>query len=66
MLFSVAELLVHLSRFVTLEPGDVVTTGTPAGVGYFMEPKGLLQPGDVVEVEVAGIGRLSNRVVAGW
>jgi 2-keto-4-pentenoate hydratase/2-oxohepta-3-ene-1,7-dioic acid hydratase in catechol pathway len=66
MLFSVADLLVFVSRFITLEPGDVVTTGTPAGVGYFMKPKGLLQPGDVVEVEVEGIGRLSNTVVAGW
>ena len=66
MLFSVADLLVFVSRFITLEPGDVVTTGTPAGVGYFMEPKGLLQPGDVVEVEVEGIGKLSNTVVAGW
>jgi 2-keto-4-pentenoate hydratase/2-oxohepta-3-ene-1,7-dioic acid hydratase in catechol pathway len=66
MLFSVAELLVHVSRSITLEPGDVVTTGTPAGVGYFMEPKGLLQPGDVVDVAVDGIGRLSNPVVAGW
>jgi len=66
MLFSVADLLVYVSRFITLEPGDVVTTGTPAGVGYFMEPKGLLQPGDVVDVEVEGIGRLSNTVVAAW
>jgi 2,4-didehydro-3-deoxy-L-rhamnonate hydrolase len=66
MLFSVADLLVFVSRFITLEPGDVVTTGTPAGVGYFMKPKGLLQPGDVVEVEVEGIGTLSNTVVAGW
>ena len=66
MLFSVAELLAYLTRYVTLEPGDVVTTGTPAGVGCFMQPPSWLQPGDIVEVEVDAIGRLANRVVAGW
>jgi 2-keto-4-pentenoate hydratase/2-oxohepta-3-ene-1,7-dioic acid hydratase in catechol pathway len=66
MLFSVAELLAYLTRYVTLEAGDVVTTGTPAGVGCFMQPPRWLQPGDIVEVEVDAIGRLANPVVAGW
>jgi 2,4-didehydro-3-deoxy-L-rhamnonate hydrolase len=64
MLFSVAELLAHLSRYIALEPGDVVTTGTPAGVGCFMQPPGLLQPGDLVTLEITGIGTLTNWVTA--
>ena len=66
MLFSVAELLAYVSRYITLDVGDVVTTGTPAGVGCFMQPQRWLNPGDIVEVQVDGIGRLSNPVVAGW
>jgi 2,4-diketo-3-deoxy-L-fuconate hydrolase len=66
MLFSVAELLAYVSRYITLDAGDVVTTGTPAGVGCFMQPQRWLNPGDIVEVQVDGIGRLSNPVVAGW
>jgi 2-keto-4-pentenoate hydratase/2-oxohepta-3-ene-1,7-dioic acid hydratase in catechol pathway len=66
MLFSVAELLAYVSRYITLDVGDVVTTGTPAGVGCFMQPQSWLQPGDLVQVQVDGIGRLSNPVEAGW
>jgi 2-keto-4-pentenoate hydratase/2-oxohepta-3-ene-1,7-dioic acid hydratase in catechol pathway len=66
MVFTVAELLVSLSRYITLEPGDVVTTGTPAGVGTFRQPPVYLTPGDVVTVGVAGIAELTNPVVAGW
>ncbi len=65
-LFPVAELIEFLSRWITLEPGDVVSTGTPAGVGFFRQPPRFLKPGDTVEVEVERIGRLSNPVVAGW
>lgn len=65
MLFPVTSLLAYLTRTVTLEPGDVVSTGTPGGVGYFMT-SGMLQPGDKVEMEISGIGRLANPVVAGW
>lgn len=57
MIFSVATLLAFISRNITLQPGDVVATGTPSGVG-------LLEPGDVVEVEIGGIGVLRNPVVA--
>lgn len=66
MIFPVAHLIHHLSRIITLYPGDVISTGTPAGVGTFRQPPVYLKPGDRVSVEVEGIGRLSNPVVAGW
>jgi 2,4-diketo-3-deoxy-L-fuconate hydrolase len=62
MIFPVARLLAFLSQNITLEPGDVVSTGTPAGVGCFMNPPGLLRAGDQVEVRVDGIGALANPV----
>jgi 2-keto-4-pentenoate hydratase/2-oxohepta-3-ene-1,7-dioic acid hydratase in catechol pathway len=64
MIFGVAEVLAHLSRFMTLEPGDVVSTGTPAGVGAFRQPPVFLQPGDTVTLEIESIGRLENPVAA--
>jgi 5-carboxymethyl-2-hydroxymuconate isomerase len=64
MIFGVGELLAFCSRSFTLEPGDVVLTGTPWGCGEFMTPPRCLHPGDVVEVEVDGIGSLRNPVVA--
>jgi 5-carboxymethyl-2-hydroxymuconate isomerase len=63
MVFGVAELLSFCSHSFTLEPGDVVLTGTPWGCGEFMDPVRSLQHGDVVEVEVEGIGTLRNPVV---
>jgi 5-carboxymethyl-2-hydroxymuconate isomerase len=63
MLFSVAELLAFCSRSFTLEPGDLVLTGTPWGCGQFMDPPRSLRHGDVVEVEIDGIGTLRNPVV---
>lgn len=66
MLFSPARLLAFLTRIVTLDPGDVVTTGTPAGVGCFRDPPVYLKPGDEVTVEVDRIGALTNPVAAGW
>lgn len=66
MLFTVEQLIAFLSTHITLYPGDVVTTGTPAGVGCFRNPPVYLQPGDVVAVEVDSIGRLRNQVIAGW
>lgn len=62
-LFSVAELIAIVSAEVTLDPGDVIVTGTPSGVGVFREPPIFLAPGDVVTVEVERIGRLTNPVV---
>lgn len=62
MIFSVRHLIADLSRFFTLEPGDVITTGTPDGVGVFRSPKVFLKDGDVIVAEIDGIGRLENRV----
>jgi 2-keto-4-pentenoate hydratase/2-oxohepta-3-ene-1,7-dioic acid hydratase in catechol pathway len=63
MVFGVAELISFCSRSFTLEPGDVLLTGTPWGCGEFMDPKRSLAPGDVVECEIGGIGVLRNPVV---
>jgi len=62
MIFGVAELVEFLSRYITLEPGDVVATGTPPGVGFARKPPVYLKDGDVVEVEIQGLGVLSNPV----
>ncbi len=63
MVFGVAELISFCSRSFTLEPGDVLLTGTPWGCGEFMDPRRSLHPGDVVECEIDGIGTLRNPVV---
>ncbi|MBS4089727.1 fumarylacetoacetate hydrolase family protein [Pseudomonas rustica] len=63
MLFDVATIISTLSEAVTLEAGDVIVSGTPAGVGFGMTPKVFLQAGDVVEVSIEGIGKLVNPVV---
>lgn len=63
MLFDVATIISTLSEAVTLEAGDVIVSGTPAGVGFGMNPKVYLKPGDVVEVSIEGIGKLINPVV---
>ena len=60
LIFSVAELVAFCSQAFTLEPGDVIATGTPGGIGYFREPKISMRDGDVMTIEVEGIGRLSN------
>lgn len=62
MLFSVAEIISSLSKTITLEPGDLVSTGSPPGVGYGRQPQLFLQDGDVVTVEIEGIGELTNRI----
>ena len=66
MLFDVPTLIEFLSKHITLYPGDIVTTGTPAGVGCFRNPPQYLRAGDTVTVEVDRIGRLTNPVEAGW
>ncbi|MBF8721788.1 fumarylacetoacetate hydrolase family protein [Pseudomonas guariconensis] len=63
MLFDVATIISTLSQAVTLEAGDVIVSGTPAGVGFGMDPKVYLKSGDVVEVSIEGIGSLVNPVV---
>jgi 2-keto-4-pentenoate hydratase/2-oxohepta-3-ene-1,7-dioic acid hydratase in catechol pathway len=64
MLFDCAQILSSLSGGMTLEPGDVVATGTPAGVGMGLEPQQWLKPGDVIEADIEGIGVLRNTVRA--
>lgn len=61
MIFGVAALIAFCSRAFTLEPGDVIATGTPAGVGWFREPRRMLKDGDEVVVEIERVGRLVNR-----
>jgi 2-keto-4-pentenoate hydratase/2-oxohepta-3-ene-1,7-dioic acid hydratase in catechol pathway len=60
LIFSVPELIAYCSRSFTLEPGDVISTGTPAGVGWYRDPKVVLGDGDVMAIEIEGIGRLEN------
>jgi 2-keto-4-pentenoate hydratase/2-oxohepta-3-ene-1,7-dioic acid hydratase in catechol pathway len=62
--FPLPRLLEWLTMGITLEPGDVVSTGTPAGIGFFRRPQVFLKPGDVCELEIEKIGRLMNPVVA--
>lgn len=62
MIFRIPQIIESLSAGLTLEPGDVIATGTPAGVGYAMNPRCFLAVGDVVECQIDGIGRLTNTV----
>lgn len=63
MTTRIPALLVALTRYVTLFPGDIVTTGTPGGVGYFRDPPEQMRPGDVITAEVEGLGSLTNSVI---
>ncbi len=60
LIFGVPELVSFCSQAFTLEPGDIIATGTPGGIGYYRQPKVSMHDGDVMTVEVEGIGRLSN------
>lgn len=60
--FNVGEIIAYLSTVITLLPGDVIATGTPSGVGLFREPQLWMKPGDTVEVEITGLGTLSNTI----
>ena len=62
MIFGVAETIALLSEVLTLEPGDVIVMGTPAGVGQARKPPVWMKAGDVYEVEIEGIGTLSNPI----
>ncbi len=64
MIFGVAEVVSFVSQAITLEPGDLIITGTPAGVGAFRDPPVWLKPGDEIAIEIDGLGRISNPVVA--
>lgn len=60
MMFMIPEVISFLSRHFTLNPGDIILTGTPSGVGVFREPSVYLKDGDEVVVEIEGVGRLVN------
>jgi 2-keto-4-pentenoate hydratase/2-oxohepta-3-ene-1,7-dioic acid hydratase in catechol pathway len=62
MIFDIPTIVSTLSAGMTLEPGDIIATGTPAGVGFAMKPPRLLNDGDVVVCEIAGIGALRNTI----
>jgi 2-keto-4-pentenoate hydratase/2-oxohepta-3-ene-1,7-dioic acid hydratase in catechol pathway len=63
---QIPQLLEALTRTVTLQPGAIVSTGTPGGVGFFRQPQEFMKDGDTITAAVEGVGELSNRVVAGW
>ena len=65
MIFGVAEIVAFVSQAITLEPGDLIVTGTPAGVGAFRKPPVWLQPGDEIRIEIDGLGSIANPVTAG-
>jgi 5-carboxymethyl-2-hydroxymuconate isomerase len=65
LIFGIDEIISYASRTSTLEAGDLILTGTPAGVGVFRNPKRLLQPGDTVTIQIDGVGELTNPVIAG-
>ncbi|HET9241857.1 MAG TPA: fumarylacetoacetate hydrolase family protein [Gaiella sp.] len=65
LIFGIDEIISYASQTSTLEPGDLILTGTPAGVGVFRDPPRLLQPGDEITIEIDGVGSLTNPVVSG-
>lgn len=64
MIFTVRQIISHMSQFMQLMPGDIIATGTPSGVGMGMKPQRFLKPGDVMELEVEGLGRQRQEAVA--
>jgi 2-keto-4-pentenoate hydratase/2-oxohepta-3-ene-1,7-dioic acid hydratase in catechol pathway len=64
LIFGPIDLIVFITRYITLEPGDIISTGTPSGVGVFRKPPVFLKEGDAVEITIEGIGTLSNPVAA--
>jgi len=64
MIFGIEKIVSYLSEFITLQPGDIITTGTPPGVGMGMKPPCYLRPGDVIDLEIQGLGKQRQHVVA--
>jgi acylpyruvate hydrolase len=62
MIFSIAQTIAFLSSFMTLEPGDIIATGTPAGIGASRKPPLWLKPNDIVEMEIEKVGQIRNRI----
>src|SRR4029078_475041 len=65
LIFGIDEIISYASRTSTLEAGDLILTGTPAGVGVFRDPKRLLQAGDTVTIQIDGVGEITNPVISG-
>ena len=65
LIFGIDEIISYASQTSTLEAGDLILTGTPAGVGVFRDPKRLLRPGDTVTIQIDGVGEITNPVIAG-
>ena len=63
MIFTIPELIEFISENITLMPGDIIATGTPAGVGLFQKPPRFLKHGDVIKTEIQGLGVLQNHVI---
>ncbi len=63
LVFDIPTLVEYVSAYIALEPGDIISTGTPAGVGVFRDPPVFLEPGDRVRIEIEGIGRVENPVI---
>jgi len=63
MIFNCYEMIAYLSKAMTLEPGDVISTGTPSGVGVKMKPRGYMKPGQTAKIEIEGVGVLSNPII---
>lgn len=64
MIFGVYPLISYISKSITLEAGDLISTGTPAGVGVFMKQKKMLKPGDTITCEIENIGKLENKIIS--
>jgi len=62
LIFTIPHIIEYCSAFTRLEPGDVIATGTPGGVGFKRDPQVFMKPGDVIDVDISGIGRLSNTI----
>lgn len=65
LIYRIPELIAYFSQWYCFEPGDILTTGSPSGVGFGRKPPVFMKPGDLVEIEVSGVGTLSNPIVAG-
>jgi 2-keto-4-pentenoate hydratase/2-oxohepta-3-ene-1,7-dioic acid hydratase in catechol pathway len=63
MIYPVRQIIAILSRGLTLEPGDIIATGTPSGVGFARKPPEFLKAGDIMETEIEGIGTMRNTVI---